>query len=48
MKKIFLLCLPPHSTHFLQSLNMVIFQQWKHWHAEAIDVRGRFAPGVAS
>ena len=37
MEKIILLHLPPHSTHFLQPLNVVIFQQWKHWHAEAID-----------
>ena len=37
MEKIILLRLPPHSTHFLQPLDVVIFQQWKHWHAEAID-----------
>jgi hypothetical protein len=37
MENILLLRLPPHSTHFLQPLDVVIFQQWKHWHAEAID-----------
>jgi hypothetical protein len=37
MQKVILLRLPPHSTHFLQPLDVVIFQQWKHWHAEAID-----------
>ena len=29
--------LSPHSTHFLQPLDVVIFQQWKHWHTEKID-----------
>src|SRR6266487_1345339 len=29
--------LSSHSTHFLQSLDVVIFQQWKHWHTEKID-----------
>ena len=37
MQKVILLRLPSHSTHFLQPLDVVIFQQWKHWHAEAID-----------
>jgi hypothetical protein len=37
MQKIILLRLPPHSTLFLQPLDVVIFQQWKHWYAEAID-----------
>src|SRR5258708_9893437 len=37
MEKILVLRLAPHSTHFLQPLDVVIFQQWKHWHAEAID-----------
>lgn len=37
LEKVILLRLPAHSTHFLQPLDVVIFQQWKHWHAEAID-----------
>lgn len=37
MAKIILLQLPPHTTHFLQPLDVVIFQQWKHWHAEQLD-----------
>jgi DDE superfamily endonuclease/Tc5 transposase DNA-binding domain len=37
MEKVIVLRLPPHTTHFLQPLDVVIFQQWKHWHAEAID-----------
>ena len=45
MEKILLLRLPPHSTHFLQPLDVVIFQQWKHWHAEAIDHAVRYRVG---
>ena len=30
-------CLPPHSTHLLQPLDVVCFQPLKHYHAEAID-----------
>jgi hypothetical protein len=45
MQKIILLRLPPHSTHFLQPLDVVIFQQWKHWHAEAIDSAVRHGVG---
>ncbi len=30
-------CLPPHATHFFQPLNVVLFQPYKHHHAEAID-----------
>ena len=37
LQKVIVLRLPPHTTHFLQPLDVVIFQQWKHWHAEAID-----------
>ena len=36
-----LLQLSAHSTHFLQPLDVVIFQQWKHWHTEAIDLHIR-------
>ena len=32
LHKMILLQLSAHSIHFLQSLNVVIFQQWKHWH----------------
>ena len=45
MQKIILLQLPPHSTHFLRSLDVVIFQQWKHWHAEVIDCAVRHGVG---
>ena len=30
-------CLPPHTTHFLQPLDVRGFQPYKHWHAEAAD-----------
>ena len=30
-------CLPPHTTHLLQPLDVVVFQPLKHFHAEAID-----------
>ena len=28
--------LPPHTTHLLQQLDVVVFQPLKHWHAEAV------------
>jgi len=36
-KKIIPFCLPPHTTHLLQPLDVVVFQPLKHYHAEAID-----------
>ena len=30
-------CLPPHMTHLLQPLDVVCFQPYKHFHAEAVD-----------
>jgi hypothetical protein len=44
MEKILVLRRPPHSTYFLQPL-VVIFQQWKHWHVEAIDHAVRHGVG---
>ena len=29
--------LPPHATHLLQPLDVVLFQLYKHWHAIAVD-----------
>ncbi|KAE8183083.1 hypothetical protein CF328_g8303 [Tilletia controversa] len=29
--------LPPHSSHFLQPLDVAVFQPYKHWHRDAID-----------
>ena len=34
-------CLPLHTTHILQPLDVVVFQPYKHFHAEAIDVATR-------
>jgi len=34
--KIIPFCLPPHSTHLIQRLDIVVFQPLKHFHAEAI------------
>lgn len=33
--------LPPHTTHFLQPLDVVVFQPYKHWHSEAVDAATR-------
>jgi len=35
--KIIPFCLPPHSTHLLQPLDVVVFQPLKHFHAEAVE-----------
>ena len=35
--KIIPFCLPPHSTHLLQPLDVVVFQPLKQFHAEAVD-----------
>jgi len=37
LNKIIPFCLPPHSTHLIQPLDVVVFQTLKHFHAEAID-----------
>ena len=36
-KKIIPFCLPPHTTHLLQPLDVVCFQPLKYYHGEAID-----------
>ena len=36
-KKIILICLPPHLTHFLQLLNLVIFSVLKHLYLFKVD-----------
>jgi hypothetical protein len=33
--------LPPHTTHLLQPLDVMVFQPYKHYHAEAIDAATR-------
>ncbi|KAF8251780.1 DDE-domain-containing protein, partial [Wilcoxina mikolae CBS 423.85] len=34
-------CLPPHTTHLLQPLDVVCFQPYKYFHAEAVDAATR-------
>jgi len=46
-RKIILFCLPPHSTHLLQPLDVVVFQPYKHYHAEAIDNATSSRPGCS-
>jgi hypothetical protein len=29
--------LPPHTSHILQPLDVVLFQPYKHWHAQTLD-----------
>ena len=36
-QKVIVVLLTPHTTHFMQPLDVALFQQWKHYHAEAID-----------
>jgi len=35
--KIIVFCLPPDSSHLLQPLDVVVFQPYKHYHAEAVE-----------
>ena len=35
--KIIVFCLPPHSSHLLQPLDVVVFQRYKHYDAEAVE-----------
>lgn len=30
-------CLPPHTSHLLQPLDVVVFQPYKHYHSEAVE-----------
>ncbi len=31
------LCFPPHATHLMQPLDVVVFEPYKHHHSEAVD-----------
>ena len=37
-KNIYLLAIPPHISHFLQPLNIVLFQPFKHHHRLAVKI----------
>ncbi|RPA97084.1 hypothetical protein L873DRAFT_1632258, partial [Choiromyces venosus 120613-1] len=35
--QIVIFCLPPHTSYLLQPLDVVVFQPYKHYHAEAVE-----------
>ena len=37
LKNIHIFALPPHTSHILQPLDVVLFQPYKHFHAKAVD-----------
>jgi hypothetical protein len=39
--RIVVFCLPPHTSHLLQPLDVVVFQPYKHYHAEAVETATR-------
>ena len=43
--KIVVFCLPPHSSHLLQPLDVVVFQPYKHYHAETVEAATRMGCG---
>ena len=43
--KIVVFGLPPHSSHLLQPLDVVVFQLYKHYHAEAVEAATRMGCG---
>ena len=43
--KIVVFCLPPHSCHLLQPLDVVVFQPYKHYNAEAVEAATRMGCG---
>ena len=43
--KILVPCLPPHSSHLLQPLDVIVFQPFKYYHAEAVEATTRMGCG---
>ena len=43
--KIIVFCLPAHSSHLLQPLDVVVFQPYKHYHPEAVEAATRTGCG---
>jgi hypothetical protein len=41
LKSIILFSLPPRSSHFLQPLNVMLFQLFKHYHRQTIEMAMR-------
>jgi DDE superfamily endonuclease len=44
-KQIHLFCLPPHTSHILQPLDVVLFQPFKHYHGKVVDYATRTGCG---
>jgi hypothetical protein len=44
-QKVIVFLLPPHTSHFLQPLDVSVFQQWKHQHALVLDQNVRQGTG---
>ena len=44
-QKVVIVLLPPHTSHFLQPLDVSVFQQWKHHHSQALDQNVRQGVG---
>jgi hypothetical protein len=40
-RNIYLLALPAHTSHFLQPLNVVLFQPYKHYHRHTVEMAVR-------
>jgi DDE superfamily endonuclease len=38
-------CLPPHTSHILQPLNVMLFQPFKHYHEKAVNYASRTGCG---
>jgi len=45
-QNVIVVLLPPYTSHFLQPLNVSVFQQWKHHHSQALDQNVRQGVGT--
>ena len=45
-QKVIIFLLPPHTSHFLQPLDVSVFQQWKHYYSQALDQNVRQGVGT--
>jgi len=45
LHKIVVFCLPPHPSHLLELLDVVVFQPFQHYHAEAVEAPTRMGCG---
>ena len=44
-QNVIVVLLPPHTSHFLQPLDVSVFQQWKHHHSQVLDQNVRQGVG---